>query len=37
MLSGYFPELPVSEVPSDVLGDAEVGLIVGQDWEKVTG
>ncbi|MGH2691284.1 MAG: LCP family protein [Actinomycetota bacterium] len=36
VVSGYFPELPVSEVPSDVLGDAEVGLIVGSDWEKVT-
>lgn len=37
VLSGYFPELPVREVPSDVLGDAEVGLIVGSDYEKVTG
>jgi LCP family protein required for cell wall assembly len=37
VVSGYFPELPVREVPSDVLGDAEVGLIVGDDWEKVTG
>jgi hypothetical protein len=37
VVSGYFPELPVREVPSDVLGDAEVGLIVGEDWEKVTG
>lgn len=37
VVSGYFPELPVSEVPSDVLGEAEVGLIVGEDWEKVTG
>lgn len=37
VVSGYFPELPVREVPSDLLGDAEVGLIVGEDWEKVTG
>lgn len=37
VVSGYFPELPVREVPSDELGDAEVGLIVGVDWEKVTG
>ena len=37
VVSGYFPELPVREVPSDVLGEAEVGLIVGEDWEKVTG
>ena len=37
VVSGYFPELPVREVPSDELGDAEVGLIVGEDWEKVTG
>ena len=37
VVSGYFPELPVREVPSDLLGDAEVGLIVGSDWEKVTG
>ncbi len=37
VVSGYFPELAVREVPSDELGDAEVGLIVGEDWEKVTG
>jgi LCP family protein required for cell wall assembly len=37
VVSGFFPELPVREVPSDELGDAEVGLIVGEDWEKVTG
>ena len=37
VLSGYFPELPVREVPSDLLGEAEVGLIVGSDYEKVTG
>jgi LCP family protein required for cell wall assembly len=37
VVSGYFPELPVREVPSDELGDAEVGLIVGEDWEQVTG
>jgi LCP family protein required for cell wall assembly len=37
VLLGYFPEVPVREVPSAVLGDAEVGLIVGEDWEKVTG
>ena len=37
VLSGYFPELPVREVPSDELGDAEVGLIVGEDWEEATG
>jgi LCP family protein required for cell wall assembly len=37
VVSGYFPELPVREVPSAVLDDAEVGLIVGEDWEKVTG
>jgi LCP family protein required for cell wall assembly len=37
VLSGFFPELPVREVPSDLLGDAEVGLIVGSDYEKVTG
>jgi LCP family protein required for cell wall assembly len=36
VLSGYFPELSVSEVPSAELGEAEVGLIVGSDWEKVT-
>jgi hypothetical protein len=36
VVSGYFPELPVREVPSAVLDDAEVGLIVGEDWEKVT-
>lgn len=36
VISGYFPELPVREVPSDVLGDAEVGLIVGEDWEEAT-
>jgi hypothetical protein len=36
VVAGFFPELPVGEVPSDVLGDAEVGLIVGEDWEKVT-
>jgi LCP family protein required for cell wall assembly len=37
VLGGFFPELPVREVPSDLLGDAEVGLIVGSDYEKVTG
>jgi LCP family protein required for cell wall assembly len=37
VLAGYFPEVPVREVPSAVLGEAEVGLIVGADWEKVTG
>jgi LCP family protein required for cell wall assembly len=37
VLSGYFPEVRVREVPSAVLGEAEVGLIVGEDWEKVTG
>lgn len=37
VLSGYFPELPVREVPSAVLDEAELGLIVGADWEKVTG
>jgi LCP family protein required for cell wall assembly len=36
VLSGFFPEVPVREVRSAVLGDAEVGLIVGEDWEKVT-
>ena len=36
VVSGYFPELPIREVPSDVLDDAEVGLIVGEDWERVT-
>ena len=37
VVSGYFPRLPVREVPSDELGEAEVGLVVGSDWEKVTG
>jgi hypothetical protein len=35
-VSAFFPELPVRKVPSGVLDDAEVGLIVGEDWEKVT-
>lgn len=36
VLGGYFPDVPVRKVRSAVLGDAEVGLIVGRDWEQVT-
>jgi LCP family protein required for cell wall assembly len=36
VVHGYFPELSVREVTSAELGGAEVGLIVGEDWEKVT-
>lgn len=36
VVADYFPDLPVREVTSDVLGDAEVGVLVGSDWEEVT-
>ncbi|MGH2712139.1 MAG: LCP family protein [Actinomycetota bacterium] len=36
VVADYFPDLPVTEVPSHVLGDAEVGVVVGSDWEAVT-
>ena len=34
VVSGFFPGLPVREVPSDVLGDAEVGVVVGEDFSS---
>ena len=36
VLAAYFPEVPLGEVPSAVLGEADVGLVVGSDWERVT-
>ncbi|MGH2724440.1 MAG: LCP family protein, partial [Actinomycetota bacterium] len=32
VVSGFFPGLPVREVPSDLLDDAEVGVVVADDF-----
>ena len=35
VVSGYFPGLPVRQVPSVLLGDAEVAVVVGDDYASV--
>ena len=35
VVSGFFPGMPMREVPSDVLGEAEVGVIVGDDFSSI--
>ncbi|MDQ4005962.1 MAG: LCP family protein [Actinomycetota bacterium] len=35
VVSGFFPGLPVREVPSNLLDDAEVGVVVGDDFSTL--
>jgi LCP family protein required for cell wall assembly len=35
VVRGYFPGLPVRQVPSVLLGDAEVAVVVGDDYASV--